>query len=136
MSTQADLARGWLRKGDSDLFNVRLVVASPGPYDTGCFHAQQAIEKYLKAFLALHAQPIPRTHDLEELERLCQALDPQLDVSAFDLAALSDFAVQLRYDFAIWPSLAELEDALHTAEGVRALIVPQIPLSNDSSQSA
>jgi HEPN domain-containing protein len=71
MSTEADLARGWLVKAASDLGTARLVVDGDGPYDTACFHAQQAREKSLKGFLAFHRQPIPRTHDLEDLQQLC-----------------------------------------------------------------
>jgi hypothetical protein len=47
MSTPTDLVRGWFRKADSDLQTARTLVASAGPYDTACFHAQQAAEKYL-----------------------------------------------------------------------------------------
>jgi len=61
MNNQADLAKGWLRKADSDLATARLVLSGPGPYDTACFHAQQAIEKSLKAVLAYHLKPIART---------------------------------------------------------------------------
>jgi len=71
MSTELDLARGWLIKAASDLAAGRLVVEGDGPYDTACFHAQQAIEKSLKGFLVLRKQAAPRTHDLEELQRLC-----------------------------------------------------------------
>jgi len=127
MSDPADLARGWFSKGDSDLFNIRLVVSSTGPYDTGCFHAQQAIEKYLKALLAFHGQPIPHTHDLEEIERLCNLIEPLPELTAYDLAALTDYAVQLRYDFMVWPTLAETEDALRKAEGVRTIILAHLP---------
>ena len=60
MSDRADLARGWFRKGDSDLATARLVAAGAGPYDTACFHAQQAAEKYLKGFLPFAGQRICR----------------------------------------------------------------------------
>ena len=30
MATQADLARGWMRKGDSDRLNAQRTVNSPG----------------------------------------------------------------------------------------------------------
>lgn len=49
MKDNAALAAGWIRKGDSDLADARRTVDSDGPYDTACFHAQQAAEKYLKA---------------------------------------------------------------------------------------
>ena len=67
MATQSDLARGWMQKGDSDRLNAERTVHSAGPYDTACFHCQQAVEKYLKAILAFAGQPIPRTHDLEDV---------------------------------------------------------------------
>ncbi len=49
-------------------------------------------------------------------------------MALFDLAALSDFAVQLRYDFTIWPDVHELEDAVRQAEGIRDVIVPQLKI--------
>jgi HEPN domain-containing protein len=52
MKDRLALARGWFRKADSDLTDARRTAASEGPYDTACFHAQQAVEKYLKGFLA------------------------------------------------------------------------------------
>ncbi len=53
MATPVDLARGWMKKADSDRLNVNRTAQTTGPYDTACFHAQQAAEKYLKAVLAL-----------------------------------------------------------------------------------
>lgn len=61
MAGPIDLAKGWVAKGDSDRATARLVLGGPGPYDTACFHAQQAAEKYLKAVVALAGLPIPRT---------------------------------------------------------------------------
>ncbi|HKI21147.1 MAG TPA: HEPN domain-containing protein, partial [Isosphaeraceae bacterium] len=67
MATPVDLARGWMKKGDSDRLNVNRTTQTTGPYDTACFHAQQAAEKYLKAVLALAGSPILRSHDLEDI---------------------------------------------------------------------
>jgi hypothetical protein len=50
MATQSDLARGWMQKGDSDRLNAERTVQSAGPYDTACFHCQQAVEKYLTPY--------------------------------------------------------------------------------------
>jgi hypothetical protein len=33
-----------MQKGESDRLNADRTVQSPGPYDTACFHAQQAAE--------------------------------------------------------------------------------------------
>jgi HEPN domain-containing protein len=127
MSNATDLARGWLAKGDSDLFSARLVVASSGPYDTACFHAQQAAEKYLKGLLAFTGQPFPLTHNLEELERRCATLDPAPDFTGIDLTQLTPHAVQLRYDAGFWPDQATAAQALALAEQVRAAVLAVLP---------
>ncbi|HEX6383925.1 MAG TPA: HEPN domain-containing protein [Anaerolineae bacterium] len=72
-------------KADSDLQTARLLIDSSGPYDTACFHSQQAIEKLLKALLIFHEQPIPRMHDLEELQQLILALQPDSELAELEL---------------------------------------------------
>lgn len=61
------------------------------------FHAQQAIEKALKAWLSARGVEFPLTH---ELTRLLNLLDKQgEDVKAFwPLAQYTVFAVQARYE--------------------------------------
>jgi HEPN domain-containing protein len=66
MATPVDLARGWMKKGDSDRLNVNRTTQTTGPYDTACFHAQQAAEKYLKAVLALAGSPILRSQAAQQ----------------------------------------------------------------------
>ena len=81
---RCDLAHGWLLKARSDLNACRRMLETDGPYDTSCFHAQQVIDKSLKALLAFHRQPVPRTHDLEELQRLCSPLRALPTLARYD----------------------------------------------------
>jgi HEPN domain-containing protein len=111
MRNKFDHARGWFLKAESDLHTVKCMMAGDGPYDTACFHAQQVAEKYLKGLLALLEQPIPRTHNLEELQQLCLTLTPALQLTGVDLAELTPYAVQLRYDFEFWPDRETVEQA-------------------------
>ncbi|HEY3230227.1 MAG TPA: HEPN domain-containing protein [Roseiflexaceae bacterium] len=127
MSDSADLARGWFRKGDSDLATARLVAAGTGPYDTSCFHAQQAAEKYLKGFLSFAGQSFPLTHNLEELERRCAAVNPAPDLTGCDLTQLTPYAVQLRYDPSFWPDQTTAQEAIDLAEEVRAAVIAVVP---------
>ncbi|MEW5865989.1 MAG: HEPN domain-containing protein [Bacillota bacterium] len=129
MKDKGDLARGWIRKAESDLADARRTVASEGPYDTACFHCQQAVEKYLKAFLAYHGKPIPHTHDLEELARLCSIVDGTLDWSVLDLEQLTDYAVASRYDEEFWPEHEVAEDAVRRVEQVKEAILRRLPVS-------
>ena len=74
MNGPADLAKGWIAKADSDLATAELVVNTGGPFDTACYHAQQAIEKCLKAVLAASGAGIPRTFCTSILSKLRWAI--------------------------------------------------------------
>ena len=63
MKEELEEAQGWFHKAESDLATARRTAASEGSYDTTCFHAQQAAEKYLKGFLIACGQGFPYTHD-------------------------------------------------------------------------
>ena len=62
------------------------------------FHAQQAVEKCLKAVLALHRVPFRKTHDLDELLDLL--IENKLPQPPYDdaLDELNPYGVLLRYD--------------------------------------
>ena len=122
-----DLARGWVAKGDHDLVNARQTVASGGPFDTACFHCQQAAEKYLKALLALHDKPIPHTHDLVILEGQCRMVAPNLGLAGMPFKDLTPYAVDLRYDLYFEPSLEETAQALDLATQIRAAVLSALP---------
>lgn len=53
MKSPRDLALALLEKAAHDLVAARATIATGDAMDTVCFHAQQAVEKDLKALLAL-----------------------------------------------------------------------------------
>lgn len=127
MKGPADHARQWLLKADSDLANARQTLDGPGPYDTACFHAQQAIEKCLKAVLAYSGDPIPRTHKLEVLAPLVRAAAPGLDLDAERLKKITPYAVKPRYELGFWPGREEAAEAVVAAEEVRDRVRRVLP---------
>ena len=126
MPDELALARGWFLKAESDLKTAKRMAESDGPYDTACFHAQQAAEKYLKGLLALRGEPFHRTHNLEELQHLGEAL-PAWPLAGLDLAELSSYAVDARYDFEFWPDRQTAQEAVHLASEVRRLVLGAVP---------
>jgi len=62
-----------------------------------CYHCQQAVEKYLKAFLCYKGVIPPKIHVLETLCALCSDFDSSFNDIAKDCAYLSPFAVHARY---------------------------------------
>ena len=63
MKSTEDLVRDWIKKAESDLDNVELCISSNKALDTACFHAQQAAEKFIKAYMlsASLSFPFPTT---------------------------------------------------------------------------
>lgn len=127
MKDKHDLVRGWLTKAASDLAAVNLILDSSGPYDTACYHAQQAIEKMLKGLLAFYELPIPKIHDLEELQRLVLEAYPLPELAKIDLTQITDYAIAVRYDFEFWPDQAMTGEALTLAEQVQRIILVTLP---------
>ena len=81
--TNATEAGQWLIKADHDLRSAKcLMEGEPPLLDTAVYHCQQAVEKSLKAFLALNAVPIQRVHILTK-ERTILALRSAFLLPAF-----------------------------------------------------
>jgi HEPN domain-containing protein len=93
------IAAEWIDKAEADFASLgREVRARKEPnYDGACFHAQQCIEKYMKALLTERRIIFPRTHDLVALLDLVVEKSPHLEVHREDLAFLSEYAVHYRY---------------------------------------
>jgi len=93
------LTREWLDKADSDLATARreLRVRKNPNYDAVCFHAQQSVEKTLKAVLQENNVNIPKTHQLMDLLALCAKSDGSYLMLQAGLISLEGYAVMFRY---------------------------------------
>lgn len=91
-------ARALFQKAKEDEWAVRHLAVSPeAPVSILGFHAQQAVEKYLKAVLAWRGIEFSRTHDLVELLDVCQKAGVELPDAADEFHGLIPFAVAMRY---------------------------------------
>lgn len=92
-------ARAWLAKAELDLRAADLEMGAPeaGLWADVVFHAQQAAEKALKAFLSFHDRPFRKTHSIEEVGRACAAIDASLTALVDEAAPLTEFAWKFRY---------------------------------------
>lgn len=93
------LAAEWASKAEGDHASaLRELRARKDPnYDAACFHAQQSVEKYLKAILQAGNIPFTKTHDLCLLLDSCIAQHPLWDSFRPELEMLTQYAVAFRY---------------------------------------
>ncbi len=93
-----ELVRQWLEKAEDDWrLSHRLAMDSEPYAEATAFHAQQAVEKYIKAFLTWHQLEFPKTHDIKRLLKLGGECDPRLTQELSDAADLTAYAVEYRY---------------------------------------
>jgi len=110
----------WIAKAENDLLNIRNNLAQGTvPWDTICFHAQQAAEKMLKAFLVWRRVTPPRSHDLAGLLGECIAQGGAFQQLLPDCQLLTRSAVESRYPMLNFePTEADGREAFAAAERV------------------
>jgi HEPN domain-containing protein len=107
----------WLIKAEHDLTTAQTMLSVVPPVtDTACFHAQQCVEKCLKAYLVAAGVHVERTHYLPRLVALCSLQDPDFQNLADTAIELTDYAVTDRYPDN-WREIPETEaqDAVRKA---------------------
>jgi HEPN domain-containing protein len=99
MQPHIDEAWRSLRLADHDIVAFDILKQEPEAHVSIVnFHAQQAVEKSLKAVLYSRQIEFDRTHDLVKLARLLGEHEMALPVSDDQLRLLNPFAVTFRYD--------------------------------------
>ncbi len=118
----------WVVKAENDLKTAThtLKLGEDCPTDTVCFHAQQCVEKYLKALLVLKGVDFPKAHDLERLAALLPGRSrPRL--TAEEQGRLTDYATGARYPGWGEIPLAEARNAVAISRRVRKEVRTLLP---------
>lgn len=122
-------AEDWLRKADSDSRSAEILArdAQP-PTDTICFHCQQAVEKYLKGYLALKDIDFIKSHDLDYLLKLCIDSDADFETYRETVLILNKYGIEPRYpaDIPVYYSLEEAKKAIDLTEKIISFIRKKI----------
>ena len=124
MSFDAQIVQ-FLRKADADE-SALLLLASAARIDLAIigFHAQQSVEKRLKAFLCFRKVAFPRTHDIQTLLDALSRSGVSVPVEIEASAELTPFAVTMRYDdIADEDDLPELRRLIHFSTLVREWVI-------------
>ena len=124
-----EFVRGWLEKAEADFKTCGLLLAAGAGYSEAvAFHAQQAVEKYLKAFLVWHQVEFPKTHDIGHLVELVRSCDEDLAVQLAEASHLTPYGVEYRYP-GDYPEVSQPEAShcVDTARGIREAVLNSLP---------
>ena len=105
----------WIEKAEGDYSTaLREYRARKAPnYDAACFHAQQCVEKYLKAWLQENNIAFGKTHDLIPLGTQILSVDPLFVTFLPALRTLNVYAVDFRYPGRTADKIAAKEAVSH-----------------------
>lgn len=123
------LVRNWIARAESDLKIANDEMKTEDPVtDAVCFHAQQCVEKYLKAYLIFNQKRFMKTHNIAKLIELCKEISEDFE-SLYQINAhnLTDYAVEIRYgDEFYLPSVEETESAIKIAEKTKSFVLKKL----------
>lgn len=116
----------WIFKANEDVLVINKLTESEFIATSSvCFHCQQAVEKYLKAFLISNGIEIKKTHNIEFLLSECEDIDT--DFAGIDPKNLSDFGVEVRYPGDMYiPSEAETVEHIEIVTLVKELVTEKL----------
>lgn len=122
-----ELINKWLLKANNDLMMIENEFHSENPVTDGiCFHAQQSVEKYLKAFLVANQIEFPQTHNIGVILNLCIKVDPDFQ-GLRESVTLTRYATGFRYpdDFYI-PSIEEANKSFEIAKMIKKFVLEKL----------
>lgn len=99
------ITKEWLEAARLDLETIQQLLPNDRLTAQVAFHAQQAVEKALKALIEDSGRHVPRVHSLEKLFAMCEPL-VDIEVDEITIIALDSLYTDSRYpgDFGLLPS--------------------------------
>lgn len=95
----SETSRILLKKAEEDATAVREFAGNPEIGDSIIgFHAEQAVEKWLKAVTAASGVRHSTIHDIDRLIEIVEATGVEVQLDRDRLAVLTQYAVPFRYD--------------------------------------
>jgi len=113
----------WLKSAEMDLENVAQIIHLEHLTPVAAFHAQQCVEKCLKAILEEHSKKVPKDHSTLRLYGLVKDLI-SMEVDMGVLTDLDDLYIEARYPGELGllpsgkPTLADAREFFETAKSI------------------
>ena len=127
-----DSTEKWIKKalGDYAAMNTLAKAEDERYYDNICFHAQQCIEKFLKALLIENDLEVPHIHDLQKLLNLVVEGYPVLEQFRVRFTRLTRLSVEVRYPYES-AGKNEAEFAVQTCREGKNVLVKIVEIGSD-----
>jgi len=90
-------------KAEKDILNVNVLsdkdfYPEDLMYDIICFHATQAVEKFLKSYIISNGKTVEKIHDLDILQKAAMEIDNSFSKIMDNCLLLNEFIPNVKYD--------------------------------------
>lgn len=126
----------WLRLAERDWKRVQMLLGE-GDVELAGFCLQQAVEKFLKAFLISRGWQLRRIHNLEALLDEAVAYEPALEIHRELCQKITAFYIVERYPLIVESGMTEedVRTAFERAGALTEKLKEQGPLPEDKSNA-
>ncbi len=114
--TPQGVAAVWMQYADVDMQFARFGLSQRELHKTAAYHAQQAIEKAMKAMCVMKQVGFDKTHDLARLLNTVESLDPDFAEKWRHLSRVTQYAIIARYPVDILEYAISPPEAVELAE--------------------
>ena len=124
MKTEKELINSWIKKGKRDLLTAEHELSFlDAVTESICFHCQQAVEKFLKAYLIHLGISFTKTHEIGELITKCANRDKEISAFKEEADKLTDYAIEVRYpEELLEPTSEEAKEAFEIAKRIKEFV--------------
>jgi HEPN domain-containing protein len=125
--TKTGNPKAWIAKAEADFEAAKTLSRSRkrGLPDLVCYHCQQCVEKYLKAYLTFRRVQFPKTHDLEKLLDIVCSFDPLAEAVRSSVQFINPYSISARYP-GEEASRAEAKKALRMTSSARKFLQERV----------
>jgi len=120
-----EILQQWLDKGKEELSSAEYLstMRHPTPDETICYLCQQSAEKYLKGFIFSHDIEPDKTHDLEDLLKICQEYNAGFSTLHSQAYILTGYAVLPRYPNELEITKEDVKTAISYAKSIQEFVM-------------
>jgi HEPN domain-containing protein len=126
---EQEYINSWIQKAEQDLKLVNIVFESEDthiPFNLVCYHCQQCVEKYLKAYLIFLNISFPKSHSIAHLIGIASKIDEEIG-KLNNAEKLTGYAIETRYpDDFYMPSTEEVAEAVEIVNMVKKYVLLKI----------
>ncbi|OHB76994.1 MAG: hypothetical protein A2Z25_18945 [Planctomycetes bacterium RBG_16_55_9] len=126
----------WLKSAEMDLENVAQIIHLEHLTPVAAFHAQQCVEKCLKAILEEHSKKVPKDHSTLRLWAMTREL-VSIEAESGVLTDLDDLYIESRYPGELGllpdgrPTLTDVREFYEIAKSIYSQVEDALAGSDD-----